>query len=444
MGRDCSKKEVRGTAKKNNHEIRDPIYAFVHMDSSEREVLNSAPVQRLRHIHQLALTSLVYPGGTHRRFEHSLGVMELATRIYNAVLENGGTDSLDIDRRYDEIYYLRVLRMAALVHDIGHAPFSHASEDLFPGNCNHEAMTLRLIESDEMEKLWAMLKIQSEDVAKLALGRDHPKKKTFSNTEAILSEIITGAFGADRMDYLLRDSHHTGVAYGRFDHYRLIETLRVLPKTYEDRSKEPALGVEIGGLQSAEALLLARYFMFSQLYFHPVRRIYDIHLKEYLQAWLLGGRFPVDVTGHLNLTDNEVMAGIWRASRDPDLPGHGVAKRIMMRDHYRVLYTRNPDDVLKCREAGLAIYTAASAVFGEENLRHDRPKIPASQAAFPVLEPDGRIVSSLLKSDALRHIPEVAVDTVYIRPELLVAGRAWLNENRENIIESGSELEDTI
>ncbi len=434
---------MRGTAKKNNHEIRDPVYAFIHMNSSEREVLNSAPVQRLRHIHQLALTNLVYPGGTHRRFEHSLGVVELATRIYNAVLENGGTDSLDIDGKYDEIYYLRVLRMAALVHDIGHAPFSHASEDLFPGDCNHETMTLRLIESDEMEKLWAMLKIQTEDVAKLALGRDHPKKKTFSNTEAILSEIITGAFGADRMDYLLRDSHHTGVAYGKFDHYRLIETLWVLPKTYEDRSKEPALGVEIGGLRSAEALLLARYFMFSQLYFHPVRRIYDIHLKEYLQAWLEGGRFPVDVTGHLNLTDNEVMAGIWRASRDPDLPGHGVAKRIMMRDHYRVLYTRNPDDVLKCREAGLAIYTAASAAFGEENVRHDRPKIPASQVAFPVLEPDGRIVSSLLKSDALRHIPEVAVDTVYIHPDLLDAGRAWLNENRESIIKSGSELEDT-
>lgn len=436
-------RKVREMAKKNNHEIRDPIYAFVHMDSSEREVLNSAPVQRLRHIHQLALTSLVYPGATHRRFEHSLGVMELATRIYNAVLENGEIDILDINGEYDKIYYLRVLRMAALVHDIGHAPFSHASEDLFPGDCNHEVMTLRLIESDEMERLWAMLKIQTEDVAKLALGRDHPKKKTFSNTEAILSEIITGdAFGADRMDYLLRDSHHTGVAYGRFDHFRLIETLRVLPKTYEGGSEEPALGVETGGLQSAEALLLARYFMFSQLYFHPVRRIYDIHLKEYLQAWLKGGRFPVDVAEHLNLTDNEVMAGIWRASRDPDLPGHDVAKRIVMRNHYRVLYTRNPDDVLKCREAGLAIYTAACAEFGEENVRHDRPKIPASQVAFPVLEPDGRIVSSLLKSDALRYIPEVAVDTVYIRPELLDAGRAWLNENRESIIESGSELED--
>ena len=429
---------------KNNHEIRDPIYAFIHMDSDEREILNSIPVQRLRHIHQLALTNLVYPGATHRRFEHSLGVMELATRIYNTLLENDDTNILGIRGEYEKTYYRRVLRMAALVHDIGHAPFSHASEDLFPPGINHEMMTLRLIESEEMERLWERLKIQAEDVAKLAVGPEYDKKEIFSNTETILSEIIKGdTFGADRMDYLLRDSHHTGVAYGRFDHYRLIETLRVLPKTYEDRSKEPALGVEIGGLQSAEALLLARYFMFSQLYFHPVRRIYDIHLKEYLQAWLEGGRFPVDVTGHLNLTDNEVMAGIWRASRDPDLPGHGVAKRIMMRDHYRVLYTRNPDDVLKCREAGLAIYTAASAAFGEENVRHDRPKIPASQVAFPVLEPDGRIVSSLLKSDALRHIPEVAVDTVYIRPDLLDAGRAWLNENRESIIKSGSELEDT-
>ena len=172
-------KEVRGTAKKNNHEIRDPIYAFVHMDSSEREVLNSAPVQRLRHIHQLALTSLVYPGATLRRFEHSLGVMELATRIYNAVLENGGIDILDIDGEYDKIYYLRVLRMAALVHDIGHAPFSHASEDLFPGDCNHEVMTLRLIESDEMGRLWDTLKISAEDVAKLALGRNHPKRRPF-------------------------------------------------------------------------------------------------------------------------------------------------------------------------------------------------------------------------------------------------------------------------
>lgn len=428
--------------KKNNHEVRDPVYAFVHLDSDERQVLNSAPIQRLRHIHQLALTYLVYPGATHRRFEHSLGVMELATRIYTTVMENGCTDTLEINGGYDRSYYLRVLRMAALVHDIGHAPFSHASEDLFPTGWDHEVMTLSLIESEEMELLWKRLKIQAEDVAKLALGPKHYTKEIFTTTEAILSEIITGdTFGADRMDYLLRDSHHTGVAYGRFDHYRLIETLRVLPKRYEDESMEPALGVESGGIQSAEALLLARYFMFSQLYFHPIRRIYDLHLKEFLQAWLEGGYFPTETEDHLSLTDNEVMSAIGKASRDPRLPGHEAAERIVKRNHYRVLYTRNPNDVLKNREAGLAISMAACAEFGGENIRHDRPKKSAGRVMFPVLELDGRIVSSLSRSDTLQHIPEVAADTVYISPDLLDIGRKWLEKNRKRVIESAVEEE---
>ena len=99
-----------------------------------------------------------------------------------------------------------------------------------------------------------------------------------SDWEAILSEIIVGdVFGADRIDYLLRDSYHAGVSYGRFDHYRLIDTLRILPISETD-SQEPALGTERGGLESAEALLWARYFMYTQLYFHPTRRIYDSHL----------------------------------------------------------------------------------------------------------------------------------------------------------------------
>ena len=124
----------------------------------------------------------------------------------------------------------------------------------------------------------------------------------FSTWEAILSEIIVGdAFGVDRMDYLLRDSYHAGVMYGRFDHYRLIDTLRILlpppskkpvkvsgtgvegedESNRSDESKEPMLGVEEGGLHSAESLLLARYFIFSQVYCHPVRLIYDIPFKRF-------------------------------------------------------------------------------------------------------------------------------------------------------------------
>ena len=111
------------------------------------------------------------------------------------------------------------------------------------------------------------------------------------------------------MDYLLRDSLHAGVAYGRFDHHRLVDTMRILPSANEE-SDEPTLGVEIGGIHSSEALLLARYFMFVQVYLHHVRLAYDFHLKQFLQAWLPGGGFPTDVNSHQELTDNEVLTAI--------------------------------------------------------------------------------------------------------------------------------------
>src|SRR5947209_14623567 len=119
--------------------------------------------------------------------------------------------------------------------------------------------------------------VRSSDIVKLAVGPFKEKESQFTNWEAILSEVIVGdSFGVDRIDYLLRDSHHAGVAYGKFDHYRLIDTLCILPNPPtgdDDTVREPALGIEEGGLQSAEALLIARYMMYSQVYFHSVRRI---------------------------------------------------------------------------------------------------------------------------------------------------------------------------
>jgi HD superfamily phosphohydrolase len=299
---------------KGVHEIRDPIHVFVRLDSNERKVLDSLPFQRLRHIHQLALTYLVYPGATHRRFEHSLGVMELAGRVYDVVtnpahiFHDSVRKVVPANNSYEYEYWRVVLRMAALCHDLGHLPFSHGAEqDLLPEGWDHERLTVEIIFSDEMRDIWRQIKIQPDDVAKLAVGPQKYRKVQFNDWEAILAEIIIGdAFGVDRIDYLLRDSHHAGVAYGKFDHYRLIDTLRILPKE-EDGSIEPCLGVDEGGLQSAEALLWARYFMYSQVYFHHVRRIYDIHLKDFLKKWLPEEHFPVTVADHLRLTDNETF-----------------------------------------------------------------------------------------------------------------------------------------
>src|ERR1017187_3897808 len=133
---------------KHVHEFRDPIHGFIRVDSKERLVVDSRPVQRLRHIHQLALTYLLYPGATHRRFEHSLGVMELAGRVYdivtdpNNIVDNAARDLVPEHGKFDHQYWRRVVRMAALCHDVGSPPFSHAAEDLFPEGWNHERLTI--------------------------------------------------------------------------------------------------------------------------------------------------------------------------------------------------------------------------------------------------------------------------------------------------------------
>src|SRR5271166_1394617 len=242
--------------------------------------------------------------------------------------------------------------MAALCHDTGHLPFSHAAErELLPEGWDHERLTREIILSPEMMSIWSSVTspFRPLDVVKLAAGPRKAKDLAFSTWEAILAEIIVGdAFGADRIDYLLRDSYHAGVAYGRFDHFRLIDTLRILPSrpsTEQGTVAEPTLGVEEGGIHSAEALLLARYYMYSQVYFHPIRRIYDIHLQDFLAAELPGGKFLTDLESHLEKTDNEVNACILAAARDSSQPGHGAARRIAEHDHFKVLDQRHPEDV---------------------------------------------------------------------------------------------------
>ena len=350
------------------HEIRDPVQGFITIDSPERDVLDTPPVQRLRHIHQLAMGYLVYPGATHKRFEHALGVMELAGRVYEVITR---TDLVSeqvrnlfgaIGNEDQRRYWRRVVRMAALCHDIGHLPFSHAAEeDLFPEDFKHEHMTAALIKSSELRQIWENLipPLNTDHILKLSVGKRYLPDVQFSPWEELLSEIIVGnAFGVDRMDYLLRDSLHVGVQYGRFDHNRLIESLRILPTT--DYSTDSAtippatLGLEQGGIQSAEALSLARYQMFSQVYFHPVRRAYDLHLKDFLLEWLPGGKFSIDPPEHLKLSDIEVLAAIRKHSSE----GSDSAMRIANRQHFKVAYSRNSGDQELNLEASECIHRA--------------------------------------------------------------------------------------
>ena len=243
------------------------------------------------------------------------------------------------------------------------------------------------------------------------------------------------------MDYLLRDSRHIGVAYGRFDHYRLIDTLRILPtpqygasQTSDSAVGAPALGVEAGGVESAEALVLARYFMYSQVYFHAVRRIYDIHLMDFLKEWLEDEHFSTELSDHLCMTDNEVTAAILKSARDERQRGHSHARRIVEREHFKVIYERNAEDVIVNPDAGRAIFDALCERFKARDFRHDRLHQGTVAHDFPVRRRDGKVVSSLSMSEILNDVPGVSIDFVFADPETVEKARVWLDRNRESVI----------
>ena len=416
-------------------EIRDPIHTFIRFSDDEGKIIDSRPFQRLRDIHQLAMTYMVYPGATHRRFEHSLGVMELASQIFDVV-----TDDIDdkvLDKFKDELAekerWRSVLRAAALCHDLGHLPFSHAAEKtLLPQG--HEAISARLI-LEQMTEVFSPEK--AEDVAKIALGEEAwkkamPGKGGFSEWDSVLSEIITSdSFGADRMDYLLRDSHHMGVAYGKFDLGRLVSTIRILPIEQDKDDFRFALGIKRGGLHVAEALLLARYFIYKQVYYHPVRVAYDIHLGEFLAKFFGDKDITADLNAYLDLTDTKILSGL-RDCADSESYG-----RLMQRKHFRCLYEFNPKDQQTAKsEAVQRIYEAAREKFGCDLVRQ-KSKVPrgAGLPDFWVRLGDNRVVPCE-EASAILQWPALSFGFVFIEQSKWEEGAKWLTENRDRILKS--------
>jgi len=441
---------------KRLHEFRDPLYDFIELNRQERAFVDTVPFQRLRHVSQLALTSLVYPGATHKRFEHSLGVMHLAKKVFRIV-----TDKANIHPEVEHLipdeghlpYWEAVLALAALAHDMGHLPFSHAAEkQLLPSGEDHENLTLALIDSDFLKHVWDIgIPVRREDVRKLAVGQKKLRGEKFTTWESILSELITGdSFGVDRMDYLLRDSFHAGVTYGNFDNLKLMSSLRIMPRGV-DGNMEPTLGVELNGLHSAEAMLLARYFMYEQVYFHPIRRIYDIHLIEFMTGFYGKNGYSKDIAFHLAQSDNEVMAAIRLAFANPQSNLYAVSSALQERGHFRLVYSFNPTDQAKLTssiENGLLaleqdkplnspayyLFKRLSKEFGEDNIKKDLYISGSSPALFPVLMPDGRIESSGSLSPILENFPKMTVDTIYASPSIAHEVRRWLDSYRDQVL----------
>ncbi|TKY92124.1 MAG: HD domain-containing protein [Candidatus Methanomarinus sp.] len=324
------------------YEIRDSIYGFITFNDWEKEIINHPAFQRLRRIQQLSLTSMVYPGAIHTRFEHSLGVMQFATLLYDAIVNNDENEKILKDKlSYNEVGLKKdkqLIRLAALLHDVGHAPFSHATEEIMPINdqtgkpYRHEDYTTAIIKGPLKEAIEnhqinkTNYNITAEEVAALIEG----------NVEILRDRIfwkviISSQLDADKGDYLLRDSYCIGIKYGIYDHSRLINTIAL---GIDPESDEVVLGVDQDGWHVAESIVIARYQIFTQVYFHKTRRAYDYHIKEAMKTVLDNGKLPTpkDIDAFIRLDDYTAFA-LFREN-DTDYN----CKSILNRNHIRVVY----------------------------------------------------------------------------------------------------------
>lgn len=333
--------------------IRDIVYGFIELDEQECEVINHPVFQRLRRIKQLSLTDMVYPGATHTRFEHSLGVMQMASDMYDCIIAKNSKileEEHSLHKESGVKRYRKIIRLAALLHDVGHAPFSHSGEDLMPllpkehhnyteginKKYEHEEYSIEIIKHNfkhiiEEHPLKNSYPIKVEEVT--ALLGDKAVKLSFLSL--LLKQLISGQLDADRADYLLRDSHHLGVAYGLYDRNRLINCMTL----GRDEGGSLVITVEEKGWHVAESLVLARYQMFTQVYFHKVRRIYDYHIccaaKQILEKLRPESKCyptPIELAEYISYDDWAIYSELKKGN------GGMHGEYILNRKHYKCIY----------------------------------------------------------------------------------------------------------
>jgi HD superfamily phosphohydrolase len=416
------------------YEIRCPVHGFITITDWEREIINMPAFQRLRRIRQLAWTDQVYPGAMHSRFEHSLGVLHVASRLFDAIATKS-KDTLINEHVYTEDGLKRdrtLVRLAALLHDVGHAPFSHAAEDLFRLVDPKDEERLRSGEIKEGEAprfkhesySAAVIRTHLRDVIEnhplnqnLEFTADHIANLLEGNSRAgravLWREIIAGQLDADRMDYLIRDSLHAGVDYGKFDWRRLVNSVVLVPGG-KDRGLR--LGVEEGGFHAAEGLVLARYFMFTQVYFHKTRVAYDIHIRNALSELVPGGVFPrpteTDLDEYLKWDDWRVL-GLLASEKGGD---HG--RRLSCRDHFREVYhtpeSPRPEDIHSLDKIRISLGELLQAEETSETSTYKvgQPDIPVKSE-----NPSGEIRPLSEYSSVVKGLRSVALSRLYCRKE---------------------------
>jgi HD superfamily phosphohydrolase len=355
-------------------EITDPVHKYIKFSQIEKEVIDSPTFQRLRRIRQLAGAQLVYPSAQHSRFEHSIGSMHIAGLAGEALLGKGYIGNAEM---------VQELRLAALLHDVGHGPFSHLFEEVLEYTCNtnHEEMGKRIIMQSEIADTLSKHGQSPDQICMLSFGHE---KVNF------MSEIISGGLSADIMDYLPRDGFFTGAEYAKVDYHRIVSSLEV---------SKNRLAIIKSALNSLESMLISRYEMFKAVYFHKTVRAAEIMLLHSMTAADDAiGLADTSLDNYLKLTDEATLerlcalngrhafaAKLARDYRDRRLLKCVYEKFLHKRDKQRM--DRKALHALALRIADLA-RVDKNHVFVDASRAPSMPLTPSKEEMYSVLVVD--------------------------------------------------------
>jgi HD superfamily phosphohydrolase len=287
--------------------IRDPIYKLITLDDVETRILNDPHMQKLYHISQLGLTYLVYPSGMHTRLEHSIGTMHLTREISTKIYED----------KMPELEY------AGLLHDIGHGPFSHQTESIMKKylHKNHEQVGKEIIEKSEIKDI---INDSGNSIDKVM--------SYFNGGEAYA--VVGSIFGSDRLDYLVRDSYHLGVAYGIIDCPRLVDNLVL---------KDNNLVIYEHTIAEAESVLIARYFMYMNVYMHHTVIIAEGMLQRALEKAIELQEFNPEEL--LEINDNTLLYKL-TSTKSSELIKKIEQRKLFKRIYYKKINEKiNSDEI---------------------------------------------------------------------------------------------------
>ena len=352
-------------------EITDPIHKYIRFSHVEKQLIDSPAFQRLRRIRQLAGAHLVYPSAQHSRFEHSLGAMHIAGLAGETLLGKEYIDHTEV---------VQDLRLAALLHDIGHGPFSHLFEEVLEYHCNtsHEELGKKIIMQSEISDILERYGYSAHQICRLSFGQS---KVNFMN------EIISGGLSADIMDYLPRDGLFTGAEYAKLDYHRLVSSLEV---------SKNRLAINKSALNSLESMLISRYEMFKAVYFHKTVRSAEVMLlRSMISADEALGLTNTSLHNYLALTDEVTLERLCALSGRYSFSGKMARdyrdRRLLKSVYEKFLHKRDKQRIDRKALEALASHIADVAdvdtnyVFVDVSRAPSMPLTPSKEEMYSVL-----------------------------------------------------------